>query len=401
MAGVFNGRKNIEFDGTGSQWQPNGNVVVDLGRYRNKRNLATILTITGNIKATVATAPSAETSYNILYKDDHFYNLFSNFQVKLNGNTEVKNVTSLAIFRFMNVLQNRGKFEFRDVPSQITIKANETTGYVPFKLIVTVPFSMFDMIGATQTNICTWLFSSFQMTYKNEVQDVVFKNNIANKSDTPDSNVNGASISIDSAYVNTSAKYWLTSDLVASDPAVYLEQMGNLYTTKVISKGFAGGGKGQYLELTPNLWAKDYIIVIRNSETNERIDGIVDRIKIADGNNILVDTTPEILKNDMMTRFSLSQALFSEKLADSPDNKGIFYGVYHIGTNYFGDMNNSLVFISWNQPRLTIDFNDNFSNVIKSGQEVLVEVYQNYEEQPQLLQQVATAEANRLATAQG
>lgn len=391
MAGVFTGRKNIEADGTGAQWQPNGNVVIDLGRYRNKRNLATILTISGIITAKVATAPTTDagTVVPIAYKDDHFFNLASNVQIKLNGNTEVKNVNSLAIFRFMNVLQNRGKFEYRELPESITIPKGQTTASAEFLVLVTIPYSLFDMLGATQCNIPTWLFSSFQLTYKNEEQSLVF-----NQPTTA-----GQSLELANAYVNCQAKYWLTDEIRESDPVKFAEKMGNLYTQKVISKGFSGGGKGQYIELTPNIWVKDYILVFRNSQTNERIDDISTRVKIADGNNILVDTTPAILKNDMMNRFSLSQALFERELADSPDGKGIFYGVYHISTNYFGDMQNSLVFASWNQPRLYIDFIDNLGLAV--GQEVLVEVYQSYEEQPQLLQQVARAEANAIAGAQG
>lgn len=400
MAGVFNGRKNIEADGTGAVWQPNSNVVIDLGRYRNKRSLGTILTITGNIVVSVATAPTTATEYILRYKDDHFYNLFSNAQIKLNGNTEVKNVTSLAIFRFLNTLQNRGKFEYKEIPNSVTIPANQTSASVPFKLIITIPYAMFDQIGATQCNICTWLFSSYQLTYKNEPQESAIYD-IARLSTTPNSDANGASVKLEGVYVNAQAKYWLTPEITASDSVAFLNAMGNLYIQKVISKGFAGGGKGQYMELTPNLWVKDYTIVARNSETNERIDGIFDRIKIADGNNILIDTTPEILKNDMLQKFSMSQMLFEKELADSPDGKGVFYGVYRVDTNYFGDMNNSLVFASWNQPRLTIDFNEKFSEVISAGQEVIIEVYQSSEEQPQLLQQVAQAEANRLAQAQG
>lgn len=391
MAGVFQGRKNIEADGTGAQWQPNGNVVIDLGRYRNKRNLATILTISGLITAKVTTAPTAEGGVNVTipYKDDHFFNLASNVQIKLNGNTEVKNITSLAIFRFMNVLQNRGKFEYKNLPESINIPKSQTSASASFEVLVTIPYSLFDMLGATQCNIPTWLFSSFQLTYKNEVQDVVFSQ----------PTTAGQSVELTNAYVNCQAKYWLTDEIRTSDPKAFAEQMGNLYTQKVISKGFSGGGKGQYIELTPNIWVKDYILVFRNSQTNERIDGIITRLKIADGNNILVDTTPAVLKNDMMNRFSLSQALFDRELADSPDGKGIFYGVYHISTNYFGDMQNSLVFASWNQPRVYIDFVDNLG--LTTGQEVLVEVYQSYEEQPQLLQQVAMAEANAQAQSQG
>ena len=391
MAGVFQGRKNIEADGTGAQWQPNGNVVIDLGRYRNKRNLATILTLSGILTASVTTAPTTDAGIDvpISYKDDHFFNLCSNVQVKLNGNTEVKNVTSLAIFRYFNVLQNRGKFEYRNMPTKINIPKGQTSAQAAFELIVTIPYALFDMLGATQCNIPTWLFSSFQLTYKNEVQDVVFSQPATA----------GQKIELTNAYVNCSAKQWITDEIRDSNPVAFAEKMGNLFVQKVISKGFSGGGKGQYIELTPNIWCKDYVVVFRNSQTNERLDGIATRIKIADGNNILVDTTPAILKNDMMTRFSLSQALFEKELADSPDGKGIFYGVYHIGTNYFGDMQNSLVFQSWNQPRLYIDFVETLN--LQAGQEVLVEVYQAYEEQPQLLQQVATAEANKIAQAQG
>lgn len=391
MAGVFQGRKNIEADGTGAQWQPNGNVVIDLGRYRNKRNLATILTLSGIITAKVTTAPTAEGGVDvpINYKDDHFFNLCSNVQVKLNGNTEVKNVTSLAIFRYLNVLQNRGKFEYRNMPSKINIPKSQTSAQATFELLVTIPYALFDMLGATQCNIPTWLFSSFQLTYKNEVQDVVFSQ----------PTTAGQSLELTNAYVNCSAKQWITDEIRDSNPVAFAEKMGNLFVQKVISKGFSGGGKGQYVELTPNIWCKDYVVVFRNSQTNERLDDIVTRMKIADGNNILVDTTPAILKNDMMTRFSLSQALFERELADSPDGKGIFYGVYHIGTNYFGDMQNSLVFQAWNQPRLYIDFVEALN--LQAGQEVLVEVYQAYEEQPQLLKQVAAAEANKIAQAQG
>ncbi|WP_300731525.1 hypothetical protein [uncultured Helicobacter sp.] len=401
MAGVFNGRKNIEPDGTGAQWQPNGNVVIDLGRYRNKRALATILTITGQIVAKVTTAPASDTAYTINYADDHIYNLFSNVQIKLNGNTEVKNVTSLAVFRFINTLQNRGKFEYREIPESVSIKAGQTQGVAEFKLVITIPFAMFDQIGATQTNICTWLFNSFQLTYKNEPQEVCFKSMLA-RAQGASNDEGAATLSLANTYVNCSSKYWITSEIQANTQEDFLSQMGNLYVQKVISKGFSGGGKGQYIELTPNLWIKDFIIVFRNSQTNERLDGMIDRIKIADGNNILVDTTPEILKNEMLQKFSLSQMLFGKELSDSPDGKGVFYGVYHIASNYFGDMNNSLVFMSFNQMRLSIDFNDKFASVLNGAtEEILVEVYQNYEDSPQLLQQVALAEANRTAQAQG
>ena len=58
--------------------------------------------------------------------------------------------------------------------------------------------------------------------------------------------------------------------------------------------------------------------------------------------------------------------------------------------------------MSFNQLRLTIDFNNKFASVLNGAtEEILVEVYQNYEDLPQLLQQVALAEANRTAQAQG
>lgn len=396
MAGVFNGRKNIESDGTGATWQPNGNSVIDLGRYYGKRNLATILTITGNIQATSQTAVNSDTEFFIDYKDDHFYNLLSNLQIRLNGSTEVKNENSLVIFRVLNTLQNRGKFEWNQLPTSITIPNGQTSALAPFELVIVIPYAMFDAIQATQTNIPTWLFSSFQMSYKNEIDSSVF-----NKLAQDSTNTKSATISLQSAYVNCQAKYWQTGAIDAKTQAEYLDKMGNLYVHKVITKGFAGGGKGQYIELTPNIWVKDFTLIFRNSATNERIDGFIDKIRISDGNNILVDTTPSIIKNDMISRFSLSKTLFGKELADSPDGKGLYYGVYRIDSNYFGEMNNSKVFASWNQPRLTIDFKDDLQGIITAGQEIVVEVHQAYEETPQLLQQVAAAEAQAQANAQG
>lgn len=396
---LYSGRKSIESDGTGQQWKENSNIVIDLGRFTNKRNLATILTLSGVLSASVGTALTADTTYNIRYKDDHFYNLLSNVQVRLNGTTEVKNVTSLALFRYIACLQNRGKFPYEELPTSVTIKSGATSATIPFKLVVVIPYAMFDQIGATQTNIATWLFSSFQLTAKCEPASVVF-NPTARVSTTPTSDTGAATLSLQSAYVNCDAKYWIVEGITGTTQLEYLQNLGNLYVSKVISKGFAGGGKGQFVELTPNLWARDFTIVLRNSQTNERLDNILDRVRIADGNNVLVDTKPEILKNEMMSKFSLSQRLFDKTLADSADNKGVFYGVYRIDTNYFGEMNNSLVIASWNQPRLIIDFNDNFATE-SGGEQVLVEVYQNYEEAPQLLQQIALAQAQLQGAAQG
>lgn len=395
---LYSGRKSIESDGTGQQWKENSNIVIDLGRFTNKRNLATILTLSGVLKASIDTAPSSETFYNITYKDDHFYNLLSNMQVRLNGTTEVKNVTSLALFRYLACLQNRGKFPYEELPKQIKIEQGKKEATTPFKLVIVIPYAMFDQIGATQTNIATWLFSSFQLTAKCEPASVVF--NKTARVSTASDDTGAATISLQSAYVNCDAKYWIVEGISGNTQLEFLQNLGNLYVSKVISKGFAGGGKGQFIELTPNLWARDFTIVFRNSQTNERLDNIVDRIRIADGNNVLVDTKPEIIKNEMMSKFSLSQRLFDKNLADSQDNKGVFYGVYRIDTNYFGEMNNSLVIASWNQPRLVIDFNDNFATE-SGGQQVLVEVYQNYEEAPQLLQQIALAQAQAQSAIQG
>lgn len=124
---LYSGRKSIESDGTGQQWKENSNIVIDLGRFTNKRNLATILTLSGVLSASVGTAPTADTTYNIRYKDDHFYNLLSNVQVRLNGTTEVKNVTSLALFRYIACLQNRGKFPYEELPTSVTIKSGATS----------------------------------------------------------------------------------------------------------------------------------------------------------------------------------------------------------------------------------------------------------------------------------
>lgn len=394
MAGVFNGRKNIEADGTGATWQPNGNSVIDLGRYQGKRNLATILVITGIVSASVTTATTKAETLDISYKDDHFYNLLSNVQIRLNGSTEVKNVQSLTCFRILNTLQNRGKFEYNNIPLQVTIPQGATKGTAPFELVIVIPYSMFDMIQATQCNIPTWLFSSFQMSFKNEIASSVFAATSNNGSIT-------ANINIDTAYINCSAKYWQTGAIQATSQEDYLDKMGNLYVQKTITKGFGGGGKGQYMELTPNIWVKDFTLIFRNSRTNERIDGFIDRIRISDGSQILVDTSPAIIKNDMISRFSLSKMLFERELADSPDGKGLYYGVYRIDSNYFGEMNNSRVFASWNQPRLTLDLNDDVSSVISTGEEIVVEVVQSYEETPQLLRQLAQAEANAQAARQG
>lgn len=390
---LYVGRKEVIQDGNGENWKPNSNVTIKAGIYQNKRNLAHILYVEGLLKAEIPASSTSESVVNIQWQEDYLYNMFENFQINLNGTIQVKDTLDLRIFRYWNALYNRGKFAFEKIPTSITIPAGETTGTAKFSCPIVIPYAIYDMLGAPQCNIPTWFFQTFNITYKNAPLDSILNPVVSEGSVS-------ASVSIDSCTVNPYAKYFITQPIEGNAQQI-LEGLGKLLTTKFISKNFGGGGTGQYIDLPNFIWARDYTIILRNSITKKRIPlEVIDRIRLADGNFVLVDTKPDILINDLVQRFSLSRELWSPELTDSPDGVGTLHGVLSIYTNYFGDMNNSLVFKSLNQPRITFDFNNELASYLGEGEALNVEVYSTYMETPTAFETIAQGEAQRIAQSQ-
>lgn len=394
---LFVGRKEVIQDGNGENWKPNSNVTIKAGIYQNKRNLAHILFIEGQIKVELPTSKEAPQAVKLQWKEDYLYNLFENFQINLNGTIQVKDTLDLRIFRYWNALYNRGKFAYEKIPTECIVMPNQSVGYVKFSCPIVIPYAIYDMLGAPQCNIPTWFFQTFNITFKNATQDAVLDSTAY---DSGGAVISGGSVSIDTCTVNPYAKYFITQPIEGNAQQI-LEGLGKLLVTKFISKNFGGGGTGQYIDLPNFIWARDYTIILRNSVTKRRIPlDVIDRIRVADGNFVLVDTKPDILINDLVQRFSLSKELWEMDLADSPDGVGTLHGVLPIYTNYFGDMNNSLVYKSLNQPRITFDFNNSLAQYLAEGEALNVEVYSTYMETPTAFETIAQGEAQRIAQIQ-
>lgn len=405
-ASLFTGRKEVVRDGTSEKWDGgNSTININLGRYVNKRALAHIFLVRGQVKVTLPTANSATQSAQGVLKwaDDYIYKIFQSFQIVLNGTIQVKDCPDLTFFRYWNALYNRGKFPMENVPTDFTIGNNEQTTTIDFEVPILVPYAIYDMLGAPQCNIPTWIWNTFQMVARNANQTSMLSESaqvtITNTPATGNPTTTSATASVALQNVNVSAyvKNFIT-DMPKGNAQEILAGLGSLLVTKYTSKNFAGGGVGQYIELPNNIWAAHYTIVLRDSETRARIPlSVLDNIRFANGDFVLADSAPTILINDLIQRFSLSRSLWAESLADSPDGKGILCGVLTLYTNYFGDMNNSLVYRELRQPRIIFDFNNKLSQYLSQGAELLVEVYSSYIEVPQTFNTLANALAQEQA----
>lgn len=406
-ASLFSGRKEVVRDGTSEKWDSSGGTInINLGRYVNKRALAHIFRITGQIKVSLPTTNTAtQKAAGVLnWADDYLYKIFQSFQIVLNGTIQVKDTPDFTFFRYWNSLYNRGKFPLERVPTDFEVGNNAQSVTLDFEVPILVPYAIYDMLGAPQCNIPTWVWNTFQMVARNAAQtnmlsesaNVTITNTPA--SGNPTSTQATASVSLENVNISAYVRNFITA-MPKGNAQEILAGLGSLFETKYTTKNFAGGGVGQYIELPNNIWASQYTIVFRDSKTRNRIPlSVCDNIRFANGDFTLVDASPSILVNELIQRFSLSRSLWDEELAESPDGKGTLCGVVAIYTNYFGDMNNSLIYRELRQPRITFDFNDTLQSYLSDvDSTLLVEVYSSFMEVPQTFNTLANALAQEQA----
>lgn len=363
----------------------NSQTYVDYKVQSGYKILKDVMKFQGQIKFKPTTAPTAATTYNIVWKSDHLYRLIQNYLLKLNSNIEVKQWTDLSFCRYFQAYENIGALPYEKVPMQLNFAANQAEVIADFKILIPLWFIMPDMIGVTQSFILTEIYNMMQAEFKvGFVQD-----QILSIKDTS-SNAFEGSIELQGAYVESASEFWIVpaNYLQSQSADEALQKMGMLYKTNTIVQNFSSEGQNQYIKLMPTtqLILKDLMIVTRDSETGQRVDGLIDRIKIADGDRPLVDVSPDYIREMNNERYNLSWDLYSPTDSKSPDGQGILYGNNRIDTTIFGELQNAMLATgNWNQPYLFLDI----SNLGSLKGDLQVTVYQSSAVVPQSVQQKA------------
>lgn len=365
--------------------QENSQTYVDYKVQSGYKILKDVMKLQGQIKFKPTTAPTAATSYNIVWKSDHLYRWIQNFLLKLNSNIEVKQLTDLSFLRIYQAFENIGDLPYEKVPVQINFSANEAEVIADFKLLMPVWFIAPDMIGVTQSFILTEIYNMMQAEFKvGYIQDCI--QSIKDSSGT----AFAGSIEAVAPYIESASEFWImpSNYLQSATADEALDKMGMLYKTNTIVQNFSSEGQNQYMKLMPTtqLILKDLTIVCRDSVTGQRVDGLISRIKIADGDRPLVDVSPDYIREMNNERYNLSWDLYNATDATKPDNQGILYGVNRIDTTFFGELQNAMLATgNWNQPYLYLDI----QNLDSLTGDLQVSVYQSSFVVPQAIQQRA------------
>lgn len=392
--GLNNGIKQIINNVSSKEVKQGSNAYVEYKTYSNYKLLKDLWHIEGKVKLTLKTAPTAKTAYTIEYKADHFYRLFTSILLRLNANISVKQLNDLSFMKFYQVFENIGDLPFCDVPTAFEVNANQTEVTLPFKFLVPFWFIAPDMIGATQSFIFLEIYNSMQTSF--EVG--YYKDIVSNIQDAKGTSLfsyqdltNGTepkvTFELDSMNVRSASEFWIVNNdyLKVGSAKEALAKLGSLYVTKHYSQTFKGNGEGQYIKLTPTTQEtlKDLTIVARDSVTGKRVDDVIKRIRVANGDRALVDCEPIFLRENNLERYNLSWDLYNEFDATQPDNQGKLYGVDRIDTTYFGEIGNAILATGdWQQPMLFLDF----QNMNKLEGELLIDVYQSSFQVPQAIQ---------------
>lgn len=383
----------------------NSKISADLSIFTNFKNLNTYLILSGNLVFSIPTANAdTATEIEITYKDDHFYNLISNVQLKANQ-TIFKNLQNNASFlRFWEAFYQLGHEYPSVIPQTATIPAGETSVSVPFEIYMNIPFAMLDMQNPQQTGLLTWLYSTINLSLTSNNVTNVIQSIDAKQGATEIENV---SYKIDSVILESASNYqvvnndYLTKDTTGAplDYTGVFQKIGGLYKTDSMSQIFVSQGNNQLFKLldTTTLSFKDIFIVFREADTLNRVEGVVDRIRITNGNSPLIDIRPQIIRCNNQERYKLIPKNFQSLDPDSPDGVGCLYGVYRVDTSYFGDLlNGELATNNWAQPQLYFDINKNI-NSLSGG--LAVELYLGYKEVTKEMQARINAIAGSLSSA--
>lgn len=367
----------------------NSQTYVDYKIQSGYKILKDVMKFEGQIKFKINTPPTATggTNYNITWKSDHLYRLIQNYLLKLNSNIEVKQWTDLTFLRYFQAYENIGSLPYEKVPIRINIPQNASEAVADFKILMPLWFIMPDMIGVTQSFILTEIYNMMQAEFKvGFVKDAM----LSVISDAGADYFTLGNVELQNAYIESASEFWIVpaNYLNSASAEEALQKMGMLYKTNTIVQNFSSEGQNQYIKLMPTtqLILKDLMIVTRDSATGQRVDGLISRIKIADGDRPLVDVSPDYLREMNNERYNLSWGLYAETDDSSPDKQGILYGNNRIDTTIFGELQNAMLATgNWNQPYLFLDI----QNLNSLEGDLQVSVYQSSAVVPQSVQQKA------------
>lgn len=383
------GVKQIINDSSSIAYAENANLTLDYKTYNGYKLLKNWLRVKGTLRIELPNTTSVERDIEIIYKSDYIYRLLQNFVFKLNTNIEVRNLVNMAFYRFYEIMENIGNKSLENIPTKVKMPPQENTLNVPFEFFIPQWFIMPDMINSTQTFIYTELYSSIQSTftavpYANIIKEVRVDNaiNTTSKIFIPNGNIDSVSC------------YWIMENgyLEGGDVNEIMAKMGALFKVAEKTQAFTSSGANQYIRLMPTtqLILKDLVIVCRDSETGQRVDNIMTRIEIRNGDRPLLNVEPNIIRQQMIDKYNLSWEMFNEKDDKEKDKQGCLYGVLRVDTNYFGDLENALLATgNWNEPYLYFDLDREKMEALQGS--LLVEIYLSSVEVPSVLQSLANS----------
>lgn len=383
------GVKQIINDSSSIAYSENANLTLDYKTYNGYKLLKNWLRVKGVVRIELPNTTSVERDIEIIYKSDYIYRLLQNFVFKLNTNIEVRNLVNMAFYRFYEIMENIGNKSLENIPTKVKMPPQESTLNVPFEFFIPQWFIMPDMINSTQTFIYTELYSSIQSTftaipYANIIKEVRVDNaiNTTSKIFIPNGNIDSVSC------------YWIMENgyLEGGDVNEIMAKMGALFKVAEKTQAFTSSGANQYIRLMPTtqLILKDLVIVCRDSETGQRVDNIMTRIEIRNGDRPLLNVEPNIIRQQMIDKYNLSWEMFNEKDDKEKDKQGCLYGVLRVDTNYFGDLENALLATgNWNEPYLYFDLDREAMEALQGS--LLVEIYLSSVEVPSVLQSLANS----------
>lgn len=376
------GMKQVLNDASAVQYNKGANLTMNFKTYDNYKLLKTWIRVKGTIRAFIEEEESVQVDAQITYKSDYTYRLLQNFLFKLNSNIDVKQLSDLSYCRYFSILENIGNLPLENIPTSVTIPPQETEAYYDFEFLIPLWFIMPDMINQTQTFIFTQLYSSITATFKVEdFNDIVYE-----KTD------DRVKLEIYNANIDSVSNYWIVNNnYLSGSREDVIAKMGALSKVNTRQENITGGGQNLYVRLMPttDLIMKGLTIVCRD-EDGQRVDGLITRFEVKNGDRPLINVSPEIIRQEMVDRYNLSWGQFSEHDENEKDKQGQLYGVYKIDTSFFGDLENSLLATgNWNQPYLYFDVEQ--AAFDKIGKRVFIWVFQESVEIPSVFQQLANA----------
>lgn len=400
--GITQGIKQLQADAPSENLSFGSSGTLNFKVLTPYKALHTMLRLKGKIKVnSTSQAQNADVNVAINYKDDHFYNLLSSFQFKADNDVIKDLQVNLAFFRFWLAYVQEGYELIQNIPNNVTIKQGESSGEASFEVDIMIPFLMYDMLNIWQTGLLTWLYKSIYANFKVQGADSVI-NGVTTGNET---NLPQAGLSVE--IVNPTAESYTDYDIVdvnylssnesgkALTADEVLQKIGGYF--KVVSQvqNFTAQGNNLFIKLLPTniMIFKDLFIIVRDAETGERVDDVVDKITLKDGSRAIVDIDPRAIRNGDIFKYKINPNLFAKSNLSYPDKKGVLYGVYRVDGSNFNNLSNSkLATYSWNNPMVYFDINSNITNH-KSG--LNFEVIQCYKETSDSMLKTANAFASQ------